>query len=211
VAPGLIAIVGGSLAKTVEIGKAAPLAQTLGGTVVLVDDRLLPLVYVSPEQINAQLPADLEPGEYNLVVRTEGMADVETTVQVVRNAPGLFSTLVDGTAYAVALHEDGSAVTVSNPAKRSEIITLTGTGFGPYDRRVLDGFATPSNPAAALVDPVEVIAGATSIRPVFAGAAPGLVGVTYTRFPVDAANSGLTEVKVVVNGKESNTVILPVE
>ena len=59
VAPGLIAIYGGGLANAFEVGSAAPLAQTLGGTVVLVEDRLLPLVYVSPEQINAQLPADL--------------------------------------------------------------------------------------------------------------------------------------------------------
>ncbi|HYP08743.1 MAG TPA: hypothetical protein VER03_21090, partial [Bryobacteraceae bacterium] len=211
VAPGLIAIYGGSLAKSFEIGNAAPLAQTLGGTVVLVGDRLLPLVYVSPEQINAQLPADLAPGEYELVVRTDGMADVKSTFTVVRNAPGLFSNPVDSVAYAVALHDDGSPVTVGNPAKRNETISLLGTGFGPYDRRVLDGFAAPPSPVAAVVDPVEVIAGGVSIRPAFTGATVGLVGLTTTRFRVAAAATGLQEVKVVVNGRASNTVILPVE
>jgi uncharacterized protein (TIGR03437 family) len=211
VAPGLIAIYGGSLAKTFEVGSSTPLAQTLGGTVVLVGDRLLPLVYVSPEQINAQLPADLEPGEYTVTVRTEGMADVASTFNVVRNAPGLFANIVDGTSYAVALHDDGSPVTTSSPAKRNETISLIGTGFGPFNRRVLDGFATPAAPAALLVDAVEVIAGGVSIRPSFAGAAPGLVGLTSTRFRLDGAGSGSLEIRVLVNGKESNTVILPVE
>ena len=105
----------------------------------------------------------------------------------------------------------GPPVTVGSPAKRTETISLMGTGFGPYNRRVLDGFATPATPAASLVDPIEVISGGVAVRPSFTGAAPGLVGLTVTRFRVDAANSGLTEVKVVVNGKESNTVILPLE
>ena len=86
-----------------------------------------------------------------------------------------------------------------------------GTGFGPYNRRVLDAFVTPASPAATLVDPIQVLAGGTPIQPSFAGAAPGLVGLTTTRFRVDGAGAGLTEVRVVVNGKESNTVILPIE
>jgi len=51
----------------------------------------------------------------------------------------------------------------------------------------------------------------TPIEPSFSGAAPGLVGLTTTRFKVGAAGAGSTEVKVIVNGKESNTVILPIE
>ena len=52
------------------------------------------LIYVSPDQINAQLPGDLEPGDYRLTVRTEGMPDVKSDFTVVRNAPGLFVNMV---------------------------------------------------------------------------------------------------------------------
>jgi uncharacterized protein (TIGR03437 family) len=211
VAPGLIAIYGGSLGKTFEVGSSNPLPQTLGGTVVLVGDRLLGLIYVSPDQINAQLPGDLEPGDYSLTVRTEGMADVKSDFTVVRNAPGLFVNMVDTTPFAVALHEDGSPVTTGSPAKRTETISLIGTGFGPYNRRVLDGFLTPATPVAALVDPVDVVVGGVRVTPSFAGAASGLTGMTATRFRVGPNGSGTVEVKVIVNGKESNTVILPVE
>ena len=210
VAPGLIAIYGGSLAKGHEAGTSNPLPQTLAGTVVLVEDRLLPLVYVSPQQINAQLPADLTPGDYRLTVRTTGMADVVSQFTIVRNAPGLFANPVDGVPYAAALHENGSPVTAQSPAKRDETVTLLGTGFGPYDRPVLDGFVTPVAPAAALVDPVDVVVAGASVGPTVVGAAPGLVGMTATRFRVGAV-SGNVEVKVVVNGRESNTVVLPVE
>lgn len=211
VAPGLIAIYGGSLAKAYEAGTSNPLPQSIAGTVVLVEDRLLPLVYVSPEQINAQLPGDLEPGEYKLTVRTDGLADITSTFTVVRNAPGLFVNMVDTTPYAVALHEDGSPVTVENPAKRTELISLIGTGFGPYNRRVVDGWVAPATPAASLVDPVEIVVGGARLQPTFAGAAAGLTGMTATRFRVGQSASGAVEVKVTVNGKESNTVILPVE
>ena len=75
------------------------------------------------------------PREYKLTVRTEGLPDVTSTFTVVRNAPGLFVHVVDTTSYAVALHEDGSPVTIESPAKRNELISLIGTGFGPYNRR----------------------------------------------------------------------------
>ena len=211
VAPGLIAIYGASLAKTYEAATSNPLAQSVGGTVVLVEDRLLPLIYVSPEQINAQLPGDLTPREYKLTVRTEGLPDVTSTFSVVRNAPGLFAHVIDTTSYAVALHEDGSPVTIESPARRNELISLMGTGFGPYTRTVIDGFPTPATPAAPLVDPVDVVVAGARLQPAFAGAAPGFTGMTTTRFRVGENGSGPVEVKVVVNGKESNTVILPVE
>jgi uncharacterized protein (TIGR03437 family) len=211
VAPGLIAIYGGSLAKTYEVGSSSPLPQTLGGTVVLAGDRLLGLIYVSPEQINAQLPSDIEPGDYSLTVRTEGMPDVKSDFKVVRNAPGLFVNMVDTTSYAVALHEDGSPVTVVSPAKRTETISLIGTGFGPYNRRLVDGFATPVTPSASLVDPVEVAIGEGRVTPSFAGAASGFTGMAVAKFRVGQNGSGPVEVKLIVNGKESNTVVLPVE
>jgi uncharacterized protein (TIGR03437 family) len=188
-----------------------PLAQTLAGAVVFVDDRILPLIYVSPEQINAQLPGDLQPGNYTLVVRPEGSADVRTEFTVVRNAPGLFANTVDSISWAVALHEDGSPVTSTSPAKRDEIITLAGTGFGPYDRRTIDGFAVASSPAIHLTDTMEVRAGDVALRPEWCGALPGMVGVAGTRVKLVGVTSGRQEVRVFVNGVESNTVVVPVE
>ena len=50
----LISIFGESLSEKYVAGTSSPLAQTLGDVVVQVEDRLLPLVYVSPQQINGR-------------------------------------------------------------------------------------------------------------------------------------------------------------
>lgn len=207
----LVAIYGASLSKEFEAGPSNPLSQTLARVVVLVEDRILGLVYVSPEQINAQIPSDLEPGKYKITVRGEGASDVSGEFEVVRNAPGLFANPVDGVNYAAALHEDGTPITPASPAKRTELVSLIGTGFGPYARKVIDGFPTPSTPAISMADPVDLFVSGVRTTPAFAGAAPGLTGMTVTKFRIGQTGSSTVEAKVVINGRESNTVILPVE
>ena len=213
VAPGsVITILGANLAPDTATGPESPLVQTLAGVTVRLGDRMLPLFYVSPEQINAQLPSDVEPGDQSLAVWGDGRAEVRTDFTVARNAPGLFQAMADGEAYSVAAHQDGTAVTAASPARRGETITLYGTGWGPCDRRPPDGFALPASPAFTLADPVEVVAGDAVLQPVWAGAAPGRVGVEALRLKIGAElPPGPARLKVRVNGQESNTVLLPVE
>jgi uncharacterized protein (TIGR03437 family) len=77
------------------MGPRNPLAQTLADVVVTVGDRLLPLLFVSPQQINAQVLSDVPDGEHTLRVRWTGKPDVTGTFVVSRNSPGLFSVLGD--------------------------------------------------------------------------------------------------------------------
>ena len=214
VAPGsVISIVGASLAAEYQAGPASPLAQTLGNVTVRVNDRLLPLLFVSPEQINAQLPSDLGEGQYWLAVRWEPNADVTSPFQVVRNAPGLFIRPGEDRPFAVAAHEDGSPVTLDSPARRGETVSLFGTGFGPYDRPAPDGFGVPDSPAYKLADPVSIVIGDLRVDPVWCGAAPGFVGTVVTRLKIsdDLPAATTVELRVQVNGKDSNTVLLPLE
>lgn len=208
----LVTIFGENLAEKYEAGSSSPLAQTLGGLVVQVEDRLLGLVYVSPQQINALLPIDIAEGEHNLAVKRSGEADVTGKFTVVRNAPGLFTNTVDTQVYAVALHEDGTSISVASPARRGERVTLLGTGFGPYDKHPVEGFALPATPQITLVDNAEVAAGDLRLPTVWSGAAPGFVGVAASRFRIpDELPSGAPEIRLVVNGTQSNAVLLPVE
>jgi uncharacterized protein (TIGR03437 family) len=212
VAPGsLISIFGGSLANSYEAGPANPLAQTLGGVTAMVADRLLPLVFVSPEQINALVPSDLEPGVHQLRVRPPGAAEVSTEVNVVRHAPGLLSTTTDSGRIALALREDGSPVSLERPARAGEILTVLGTGFGPYDRPVVDGFAVPQSPRYTLADAAGIRLGDATLAPEWAGAAPGFTGLVAVRFRVPSAAPGLQELTITVNGAGSNMVLLPLE
>jgi uncharacterized protein (TIGR03437 family) len=180
---------------------------------VTVNDRILPLLFVSPEQINAQLLSDLPDGEYTLRVRWTGKPDVTGTFTVVRNAPGLFSRQSDDNRpLSVALHEDGSVITDESPARRGEVVTVYGTGFGPYRNKVIDGFIFPEPSDYRLADPVEVRLGDLVVQPEWAGGAPGYVGTVATRFRIsDQLPSSRVELKVTINGKASNAVVLPVE
>ncbi len=214
VAPGsIIAIYGESLAPRLEVGPSNPLAQTIADVVVTVNDRILPLLFVSPRQINAQVLSDLPDGDYTLKVQWTGKPDVIGTFTISRNAPGLFTKAAeDGRLLSVALHEDGSAVTDESPARRGELVTIYGTGFGPYRQKVIDGFILPDPSNYELADSVELNAGDVTLQPDWTGGAPGFVGTMATRFRVtDQLPSSRVDLKVTINGKCSNVVALPVE
>jgi len=213
VAPGsVISIFGESLAPVLEIGRVNPLAQSIAGVTVTVNDRILPLLYVSPTQINAQVPSGLGDGDYTLQVHNTGQDDISAKFSVARNSPGLFFQTVNSQQYALAMHDDGSAVTPDSPAKPGETLSLLGTGFGPYNGLVIDGFFPP-NPAPPLADSVNLATGDQVMSTTWSGAAPGYTGLTLTKFKVpDSMQSGTTvPVTVSVNGAVSNTVMVPIQ
>lgn len=210
----LISIFGTNLALRYEVGPPGPiLAQVLAGVSVAVEDRILPLLFVSPEQINAQLPRDLAPGDYELRVVRAGAPTQRGKFRVERAAPGLFSHIVDRENYAVAQHEEGGAVTLANPARAGEMVTLSATGLGPYQVAVREGVALPALPLYPLEAQVELYAGETPLPLEWAGGHPGQVGMDLIRFRIPETLNGVTALSVTVKseGRTSNTVIIPVQ
>lgn len=213
-APGSVASVfGASFATETIAGPANPLAQTLGGVTVRVGDRFLPLFFVSPSQINLQLPDDLAPGAQTLTVSSQGLPDIQAGFTVVRNAPGLFAQVVKDLSFAIALHEDGSPVTTDAPARHGELLTVYGTGFGPADHARPEGFAVPSQPPFLLLDSPSVLIGDAVLGAENAFAVPGRVGIDAVQFRLDdtAPTGTNASLHVRINGQDSNTVLLPVQ
>ncbi len=213
VGPGsLISITGQNLAPQTDLGPVNPLAQSIDGVTVTVNNYILPLLYVSPQQINAQVPFELPDGDYTLLVQPPGQPQVSATFTVARNSPGLFGQTLNSQTFAIALHADGSVITPDSPAQGGETISLLGTGFGPYATPVIDGFFPPA-PPPALADSVSISLGNQSPTPTWSGAAPGYAGVTMTTFqvPPTLAGSGPVQLTVSVNSANSNTVMLPIQ
>ncbi|HLK62144.1 MAG TPA: hypothetical protein VKU19_01795 [Bryobacteraceae bacterium] len=215
VAPGsVVAIFGASFATDTAVGPTSPLAQTLGGVTATVGSRYVPLFFVSPTQINLQLPDDLGLGAQTLTVNSTGLPAVTATFTAVRNAPGLFSQTVGTNLFAIALHEDGTAVTADSPAKHGELLTVYGTGFGPADHARPEGFPVPSDPPFLLLDSPTILVGDSAILAAAnAFVVPGRIGIDAVQFRLDdtAPTGTNANLHVTINGQDSNTVLLPIQ
>lgn len=212
VAPGsVVSIFGLNLAAGTQGGPSSPLVQTLLNVTVRIGDRLLAIFFVSPQQINVQLPFDTVANAATVTVRQEGQPDVSADFTVARNAPGLFSTGSGDRTYATATHEDGTVITPDSPARQGEVVTLLGTGFGPYDRTPPDGLLLPASATFQLVDPVVVTLAGLPADVLSAGFSTSAVGLNVVRFrmPVTGQAGGRAPVQLQVNGIWSNTVSLP--
>jgi len=214
VAPGsLISIFGANLAPYLATSATIPLPQTLAGVTVRTGELLLPLMFVSPRQINAQLPSDLSEGNHDIIVRWEGKPETVGQVSVARNAPALWSTGPQSLSPGLFLLPDGSMITEPNPARPGDTVTVLGTGFGPYIIKPPDGFLLDEGSGYALMDPVVVLLGEdTRLDPQYAGRSGVAVGIDAVRFrlPVNLPDSPSVSLKVRINGNESNTVLLPI-
>jgi hypothetical protein len=116
VAPGsLISVFGTDLATAKASAEAVPLPKSLAGTSVTIGGKEAPLVFVSPTQINAQVPYELNEGSSaTVVVKVNGVNSPERTVQVVKAAPGIFQF---GERRAVVQNANSSVNTAENPAE----------------------------------------------------------------------------------------------
>jgi uncharacterized protein (TIGR03437 family) len=214
-APGsVITIYGQSLAPALQVGSTNPLPQSLGEITVTIGSYILPLLFVSPTQINAQLPSELVDGNYTLLVHQTGQPDVTGTLTVSRDAPGMFTqNNAQNLPLVLALHQDGTVVTFDSPAVHGEKISIFGTGFGPYLTTIVDGFFVPASPTNSVADAVTLNVGAITKTPDFAGAAPGLVGMTLVQVTItdDLPAATTVNLSVMVNTKQSTTVVLPIQ
>lgn len=180
-AGGLLSIFGQNLG-TNDTFSATPLPLVLGGTCVTLNNVPLPLFWVSPGQINAEIPPGMAPGTYPLVVRSiaNRAASPSQTLTISATAPAV---LVDGTGQVALIHADGQYVTVNNPAVRDEPLELFAVGLGATTgATVTAGMPSPSGPLAVTASTVAVYFGDPSYKQAaiivdWSGLAPGFVGV----------------------------------
>jgi uncharacterized protein (TIGR03437 family) len=138
--------------------------------------------------------------------------ETSADILVARNAPGLFGATPSDQPVGSFVRVSGEAVTTDNPARAGEIVSVLGTGFGPYIVQPPDGFLFDETAGYALKDGVSIIVNDLTIDALYAGRSGAGVGVDVVRFrvPANLPDSPLLPVKIRINGQESNTVLLPV-
>lgn len=210
-APGtIVQIYGSGLATQTLPNTTIPLATSLGGTSVIIGGLQAPLYFVSPGQVNAQIPFELTPGQpYQVIVSNNGALTTPETIQSTAVTPGVAS-LPSG--YANAQHAaDSSPITDASSAKPGEFIVIYLAGMGATTVPVASGAGSPSSPLAKTVEVPTITLNSEPVSVLFSGLTPGLAGLYQIdlQVPADAQNGDLT---LVVNqpGYQGGSVILPV-
>jgi len=166
-APGmLMSLYGTNLANSTKSATSMPLPRSVEGVTVSVNGVAAPLWFVSPGQINAQIPYETPIGPTLLIVNNNGQVSAYT-IDVAATAPGIFSVAGPGTA------------------ARGSDVTLYLTGEGELTPMIESGAAPPANtPPAQLPKPrgaVKVTVGGVPAEVTFIGN-PWLAGVTQVNF-----------------------------
>ncbi len=218
-AESIVAAFGGGLATTAVAANTTPLPTVLAGTTVIIEDsndteRPAALFFVSPAQINYQIPPGTTTGTATVRVARSGAVVSSGTMQIETVAPGLFTADASGHGLpaAVALRVKADGTQSFEPVAR----------FDPTQNR----FAAVPLELGAATDQVFLLLFGTGIRfnssltavtsriggvnaeVTFAGAQGSLVGLDQInlRLPRNLAGRGEVEIVLTVDGQPANTV-----
>lgn len=212
IAPGtLISVFGISFSSSLVQASQLPLPTQMAGTSVLVNGRRMPLVFVSPNQINAQLPYDVPEGEAKISVTSSEGASAEETINIAAAAPGIFQ--IAGGTRAVAINQDFTLNTPENAESRGRVLTVYLTGIGTLDGELAAGVAAPAD--RLLRTPLESSAtiGGRPAPILFLGLTPGFVGLAQANIhvPSDGPIGNALELVIGVNRQRSNPALVAVK
>jgi uncharacterized protein (TIGR03437 family) len=211
IAPGsIVQIYGSNLAGQSGQASTIPLPSKLNSTSVLIGGMFAPLYYVSPTQINAQVPFELTAGnQYQVIVNANGALSTPNPIQVSATAPGIASFAAGG---IIAQHLDGSLVLDTSPAAPGEVIVFYVAGMGQTNQDVTTGAASPSTNLAVPLDvPAITVADVPVTNILFAGLTPTLVGLYQVDFQVPATvPNGDQPLVLTQKDGSANTTVLPV-
>jgi uncharacterized protein (TIGR03437 family) len=175
------------------------------------------LIFVSPGQINVQVPWEIEGQSSALVkVTVDEMYGYPlfgnvVSVPLATYAPAFFVGIGTGTIAAQDAIT-GANILASNPARPGEILALYANGLGPVTNPPASGSpasASPLSETPAATPVVVTIAGQQAYVG-FSGLAPGYPGLYQINATVPAGLTGNQQVTVSIGGQTSPAVVLPV-
>jgi len=208
VAPGeIVSIFGTGFGPDVGVigayGAGGLLSTALGGVEVSFAGVSAPLFYAQAGQINAQVPYETAGDAAHVEISYQGQPVGAADVQVAAAAPAIFPVIVN---------QDGWINSQSAPAASGDIVVFYATG---------DGFLNTGNvtgqPAAAPYPqptlPVGVTVAGIDAEILYAGSAPGFVGVMQlnVRVPGGFVPPGQTTIQLTIGEFASPAVMVWLE
>lgn len=215
----IVSVFGVKLATDSQAAPSVPLPTTLAGTTVQVTDslgteRAAPLFYVSPTQVNYQVPPGTAPGLATVSVRASDGTLSAGQVRVLAVAPGLFTATSDGkgiaSAYITRVKGDGTfqdePIARFDPMQ-NKVVAIP-IDLGPAtDRVFLVAFGTGLRGRTSLANTSARIGG-VNCRVDYVGPSPGYVGLDQTNVFIERILIGRGEVDffLTTDGSQTNPV-----
>ena len=215
---GIVSAFGTELSTGTAVAASLPLPKTLAGTTVTIRDvagneQQAPLFFVSPSQVNFQIPPGTATGPIAVTI-TNGVGTVSTgSERVFAVAPSVFTANSNGrgvpAAFVVRVRNNVQTQTpvaqFNNATNQFEPAEID---MGPEgDQVVLVLHGTGIRRRTAL-SAVRVAIGGTESQTIYAGEAPGFVGLDQVNAIIPRSLIGRDSVDVVlsVDGVMANTV-----
>jgi uncharacterized protein (TIGR03437 family) len=215
---------------TSAVNSSTPLATTLGSTQVLLNNVPVPLYYVSPGQINFQVPYGAPANQLASVqVVANGNAGNLRSLSVNASAPRLlyFVSFIAGNYGVIVNAGDGSLTLPSgttvpgfatHPAKPGDTIVIYGIGFGQTTPAAVEGAAAPSKAPLESIGNVTATFGGgfggipVAVTPSFSGLTPTAVGLYQVNVvvPPTPPFGNAVPITLSVGGVQTNSVYLAI-
>jgi uncharacterized protein (TIGR03437 family) len=219
-----LTIKGANLANATTGVTTAPLPTTLNGAKVSIGGVTAPLLYVSPTQINLQVPWELSgQTQASVSVNVNGTASAPQTMSLAPYGPGIYSMNGSGTGQGAVQIANTTLFVApagaypnpgSRPVQPGEYISIYATGLGAVTNQ-------PASGAFALADPLSwttlmptVTLGGVPAQVTFSGLgpAPGNPGLYQVNalVPANAPSGDAVPLSLSIGNAVSNTVTIAV-
>jgi uncharacterized protein (TIGR03437 family) len=202
VSPGMvIAVFGTNLANATGIASGNPLPYSLDGVSAAVNGIAAPVVYVSPTQVNLQIPYEAGAGPAVLGIDNNGQI-AGFQLQISAAAPGIFADANGNLSPTPTVSQGGTT-------------TLFLAGGGEVSNLLRTGYAPTSVSTGSLYQPllpVSVTVGGTQAFIQSMGLTPNQFGVTQIKFTLPSSvPAGVQPVVVTIGGASSPPVNVTVQ
>ncbi|MDP9054795.1 MAG: S8 family serine peptidase, partial [Acidobacteriota bacterium] len=164
------------------------------------------LFYVSPGQINVQVPWELE-GFSNAVVQVRVGDSVSASVPI-----GLASwapEFLQVNGVAAAVDQSGQVVSSSNPAAQGSIVQLYATGLGPVTNQPNSGYPADSAQLSLTTVLPEITIGDQNAVVQYSGLMPGSAGLYQINVLIPSIEPGTHTVRIHISGALSPVSYIP--
>jgi uncharacterized protein (TIGR03437 family) len=206
----IVAAFGTNLAPTTLVASSTPLPTSLAGVTVTVQDsagaeRAAPLFFISPNQINYQIPPGTKPGPALIkFMNGTGQTVVGSSI-IAPNAPSIFTEDASGAGAASALDAFTFMPGPFNPTRENgspNIIAVFGTGLG----------ADATDTEANVGGEVQAFIDGQTTQIIYAGPAPGFTGLNQINISLPAGISpGAHKLLIARGGVSSNAVSITIK